>query len=99
MQVIEDQFLGAKVSSEGPFICMMYGFKKLTMMNLPKTIDHFAKVFQKLPPVQGQGRILDWPHFDKTLLLSHRLVVVGVTDKRRGYFFRIAGIKKNLVQR
>ena len=99
MQVIEDQFLGAKVVSEGPFVCMVYGVKKLTMINILKTVDHFAKVFQKLPPVQGQGRILVWPHFDKTFLLSHRRVVVGVTDKRRGYFFRIAGIKKNLVQR
>ena len=99
MQVIEDQFLGAKVVSEGPFICMMYGFKKLTMINILKTVYDFAKVFQKLPPAQGQGRVLVWPRFDKTFLLSHRLVVIGVTDKRRGYFFRIAGIKKNLVKR
>ena len=55
MEVIKDQSLVVKIIPKGLFISMVYGFKKLAMIDTLKTVYEVAKVLQKLITVQGQG--------------------------------------------
>ena len=45
MEVIKDQALITKIIPEGLFISVVYGLKKLAMIDFLKTVYDFAKVF------------------------------------------------------